>query len=514
MVCPVLRKLNRSTKERAKTVVSALNSLLKTVDKNGDQQIDAAERGALEQYVEDTYGQQWLTPLKQVLDQADADADAVLTKAEWDQYAESPAPDKASKETVMVTMSDGIRLATDIHLPAGDGPWPVILMRTPYNKDSSGHNLPGAVTVIQDHRGRFASEGWNLPFVGCGWDVYHDGKDTVDWIRRQPWCDGRVFSVGGSALGITQNYLAAAEPDGLQSQYIVVAAADLYQHAIYVGGAYRQSQVEGWVTGNKFDAETLRTYKAHPTKDRFWARFDSLDRESKINVPATHVGGWFDTFSLGTVQSYRSRQHHGGPDARGKQKLVMGPWTHGVGQPIKIRDDTFPNHDVPGRYTTGDWARQTVLGEDTGYLTAPAVAYYALGDVDDPKSPGNEWRYADDWPIPCAPTSFYLHADGSLSQEPPAEHAESDSRPFVFDPDDPCPTRGGCNLVIEAGPLEQNDIEGRDDVLTFTTAPLGCADGDHGTSPSENVPRFIGRRYRFVGPHHGRLSGWKELLDD
>jgi hypothetical protein len=372
----------------------------------------------------------------------------------------------------MIPMSDGIRLATDITVPGRNGRWPVLLSRTPYNKEGKCGTSDRAVIAVQDQRGRFQSEGWNFPFVGCGWDVYQDGKDTVDWFRSQPWCNGKVFTTGGSALGITQNFMAATQPEGLSGQYIVVAAADLYRHAAYVGGAFRKSQVENWCVGNEFDPKTVDIYKAHPSYDRFWSRWDSLAKASEINVPAVHVGGWFDTFALGTVDAYRTRQHQGGPGAKGKQKLVMGPWVHGIGRAVEIAGSHFPDFNVPEAYTQDAWSL-SMIGEDDTFTNAANVAYYVMGDVTDPDAPGNQWRHADDWPVPCEPTAFYFHGDGALSTEKPSSEAKDAAHvEFAFDPNDPCPTRGGCNLCIPAGPHKQNDVEDRLDVATFTTEVL------------------------------------------
>src|SRR5262249_6356898 len=158
--------------------------------------------------------------------------------------------------------SDGVRLATDIYRPEGAGPFPVILTRTPYHRtrsDGFARALvrQGYAFVAQDMRGRFESEGENLPFVGCGWGEQHDGVDTLDWIHQQPWANEKVCTVGGSAGGITQNLLAGAGPKGLTAQHISVAAASLYHDATYVGGALRKCQVENWNATNAFDPKAL-----------------------------------------------------------------------------------------------------------------------------------------------------------------------------------------------------------------------------------------------------------------
>ena len=379
------------------------------------------------------------------------------------------------RQTFMVAMSDGVKLATDVYLPAGKGPWPVVLMRTPYNKGRGGGGLArqGYVLVKQDMRGRFASEGENLPFIGCGWEGHRDGAETVAWILKQKWCNGKVGTIGGSALGITQNLLAGAAPKGLVCQHITVAAASLYHDAAYVGGAMRKSQVVGWLRGNRFDPNAMKIYDEHPAYDEWWHKYDSTRRFGEMNVAAMHVGGWFDTFSAGTVAAFVGRQHRGAKGSRGAQKLVMGPWGHGIRQSGKVGELKFPKAMMPPRYSPAAWLACHLKGRPNGADSLPAVAYYVMGDTSKSNAPGNEWRFADDWPVPCKPTAYYLHADGKLSTGMPAGIAGKGAyREYTFDPADPCPTIGGCNLNLPGGPMNQNRIEGRKDVLTFTTAPL------------------------------------------
>jgi len=383
------------------------------------------------------------------------------------------------KQTHHVAMSDGVKLATDVHLPPGKGPFPVILSRTPYNKNRGGAGWAtrrGYAVVAQDMRGRFASEGENMPFIGCGWVDHRDGADTVAWVRKQKWCNGKVGTTGGSALGITQNLMAGAEPEGLVCQYITVAAASLYHHATYVGGALRASQVQVWLRNNRFSPKALKMFIDHPTYDAFWHKYDSTRKHSRMTQPAVHCGGWFDTFSQGTVDSFVGRQTRGGPGAKGNQKLVMGPWGHGRRADGRVGELRFPNSRMPAKYSSAAWFDYWLKGKATGVKDAPAVAYYVMGDASAGaagKAPGNEWRYADAWPVPAKPTPYYFHMGGGLSAIKPGVVAGRPScRTYTFDPARPCPTVGGCNLVLPKGPMNQNKIEGRDDVVTFTTAPL------------------------------------------
>ena len=381
-----------------------------------------------------------------------------------------------TSKTFMVEMGDGVHLATDVVLPPmGEGPWPAVLSRTPYGRTQGGAPqvaaMLGYAAVSQDMRGRFDSEGENLPFIGCGWVQYRDGAETVDWVRSQPWSNGKVGTLGGSAGGITQNLLAAAAPEGLVCQYIVVAAANLYTDAAYPGGALRKEQVENWTRGHKFDPKAMEVWREHPAMDEYWDRLDSTRRHDRMNCPAVHVGGWFDTFSQGTIDAFVGRQEHGAEGARGTQKLVMGPWTHGGMNRAKQGALTFPGAKPPPQYDMLLWFAHHLKGEDNAAAHAPPVAYYTMGDCDDAEASGNAWQFAKAWPVPATATPTYFHEDGSLSREKPAGQGET-SRAYTFDPAAPCPTLGGRNLTIPAGPQDQRPIEGRDDVLTFTSRPL------------------------------------------
>ena len=381
------------------------------------------------------------------------------------------------RQTVMVPMSDGAKLATDIYMPDGKGPFPVILARTPYGRTTDFTAMiasaVGFVGIVQDMRGRFGSEGENLPFIGCGWEEPHDGADTVAWILKQEWCSGKIGTTGGSAGGITQNLLAGAAPKGLAAQYIVVAAANLYTDAAYVGGALRKEQVEGWTATNKFSPKAMQAWRDHPSLDPYWQRFDSTAKFAVMDAPAIHVGGWFDTFSQGTIDEFVGRQARGGPGARGRQKLVMGPWTHGRLGGGKQGDLDFHGSGLPKPYDQVRWFNCLLKGDDNGILKEPAVAYYVMGDAGDSKAPGNQWRYADAWPVPCTETPYYFHKDGTLGPARP-EAAGPEAAEYTFDPADPCPTLGGRNLNVPAGPKDQRPVEARKDVVSFTTDALAA----------------------------------------
>jgi putative CocE/NonD family hydrolase len=193
-------------------------------------------------------------------------------------------------------MRDGTRLATDVYLPAkGDGPWPTLLVRTPYNKNPYNYEFgslatQGYAVVVQDMRGRFASEGLGLAFLDCGGGERQDGVDTIRWMVAQKWCDGKVGTLGASAMGITQNMLAGAAPSNLVAQYILVAAGSLYHHAAYTSGALRLALTMGWLLDTGYDPANVWLTALHPMYDEHWRRLDAIADAGKANVPAVaHV---------------------------------------------------------------------------------------------------------------------------------------------------------------------------------------------------------------------------------
>lgn len=381
------------------------------------------------------------------------------------------------KETQLVEMSDGIRLATDIYRPEGRRPWPVLLVRTVYSRnaahvprDAESRTKEGWVLVIQDTRGRFDSEGANHAFEADGWAGHHDGADTLAWIRRQPWCNGQVATGGASALGITQLLLAGKGAQPIATQHIVVGAPNLYD-IVYRQGVFRRSMIEDWLKGTGFAPEMLSLWTKHSSYDAYWEKRNLEGRYDSIGTPALHYGGWFDIFTQGTIDSYIGYNDHGGRGARGKQRLLMGPWTHAVGS-AQAGDLSFPDaNKAPTKARhLGDWINFKVKGVDRGIASDPPVIYYVMGDTSDPRAPGNFWRGANRWPRPDArPTPFYLHADRALTTAKPLE---AGSLSYVHDPADPVPTVGGPWLTLPAGPKDQAIVEARPDVLVFTSEPL------------------------------------------
>ena len=384
--------------------------------------------------------------------------------------------------TVEVPMRDGTKLATDVYLPSGTPPWPTLLIRTPY-----GRGLPAEVArdyasvdlavVVQDMRGRGDSFGTDSVYHSDGDGTLQDGYDTFQWIREQSWAYGTIASFGGSALGIVQYLQAASDPPGLVAMHPAAAVADLYDDIYFPGGVFRHQLVVQWLI-DQGSSSYLEQIEAHPYVDAFWDPVQTSDRLDVVKVPALHLGGWYDIFTQGTIDAFSRYQHQAGPGARGRQKLVMGPWTHDRFHKQQQGQLRFPPQAKHAPYPAGD-VLNTLLDEALGtrwdtvadnYDAIPPVQYYVMGDVDDPAAPGNQWRTVPDWPPQAGRVRLHLQAANGLNERCPPE-AEAVSS-YRYDPAHPVPTVGGANLYVDAGPYDQRVIEDRNDLVVFSTEVL------------------------------------------
>lgn len=369
----------------------------------------------------------------------------------------------------MVEMRDGVHLATDVYVPIRLlNPHGSVLIRTPYDKNlirliGTLWAREGWPIIIQDTRGRFRSEGIDTVFR----DDHTDGADTLEWIAQQRWSNGKIATFGGSALGINQYLMAGANPPHLACQYIQVATPNLYHHAIYQGGQFRKEMIELWLTLQE-NLDKLPEIYAHEnyTLD-YWTNVTLEDKWENVNVPAIHIGGWYDCMAQGTIDGFMGYQYLGGSGAQGNSKLIMGPWTH-AGHTGEV---VYPSNskDTFSMDMFVDMIEQFTLNKGNNFDNWPTVMYYVMGDVDTDDAPGKEWRYADTWPIPHTQTKWYFNQNNALSTQPPEDnHFVS----YFYDPTNPVPTIGGQNLFIESGGYDQRPLENRDDVIVFTSSIL------------------------------------------
>ena len=385
-------------------------------------------------------------------------------------------PKVATGATELITpMRDEVKLAGNLYLPAGQGPFPCIVQRTPYGKDAMFASPAGAkkytdagyAYFVQDVRGKGRSEGFYAAFIN---DAF-DGYDTVEWMAKQDWCNGSIGITGASAMGYTSLLAATMNPPHLKAAYIVVAPSTRLTGA-YIGGAFKQKDSGDWSRGQGVSEEVIAQSASNYPASSFWDRTEIAEQRKYIDIPIYQYGGWFDIFNEGNVRNFMYLQHEGPVGARGNQKLEMGPFGHG---PLS-GDMEYPNGGGIGNAQGGAesemrWWEYWLKGVDNGIMSEPPVkAYMMAGARRGAVSPKNRWMHFGDWPPAPATTNYYLRSDGSLTTEMPRQTAAP--KVYMFDPKNPVQTIGGANLTFDRGPMDQRPIGQRQDYLRFQTAPL------------------------------------------
>lgn len=410
----------------------------------------------------------------------------------------------------VIPMRDGVRLAADVAVPDDGERHPILLVRSPYSRqslrethDPIGHARNGWAVVLQDVRGRFDSEGEFSPFH----QEIDDGADTVAWCAAQPWSDGRVAMTGASYNGATQWLAAMARPPALKALAPVVTATNYRDELFSIGGAPEHAFPAGWAfmlaatrpkiakselrsmikmaedwsallrlpPGNETLAARLPDYaRWSDLADRdYWRRIDASRAHQRIDVPAYHLGGWYDLFCEGTLNTYVGMTSSAATErARRSQRLVVGPWTHSGLFLQAAAEVDFGIHAVGAMAglpaEMWDFLAAAVEGRDV----PTGAKVFVMGE--------NRWHEFPRWPLPCEPTTFYLSAttaangvggDGTLATSAPERGCDS----WLHDPRNPVPNRGGRTLqpvLPPAGPMDQRPVEERDDVLVYTSQPL------------------------------------------
>ncbi len=403
-------------------------------------------------------------------------------------FAANPPYEVESRSEVKIPMRDGVELAANISLPKADGKFPVILARTPYGKGDAKGGMGrvlasrGYVFIGQDCRGKGTSGGQWYPFA----HDRDDGQDTHRWILKQPWCNGKLGAIGGSYVGYTQWISAPGAGDYLKAMFTLVPLVDVYDDLIYVGGAYQLQVAMGWGSGTAGSMATrkwkmedwlralplctwdnaigqtipyLRDWVAHPQYGDYWKPMSLRGRHKDITTPIYTAGGWYDLYSKSVfehVNAVRKRTPK-------HQHLLMGPWVHGINKNRKVGDVDFGEGSlVKLDETQNKWFDHWLKDEKTDVDTWPPFRIFVMGR--------NQWRDEQEWPLRRTRfTAHYFHSDKRLSTSKPGDEPADK---FVYDPDDPVPTMGGCNLGGVSGPRDQREVEKRNDILVFTSEPL------------------------------------------
>jgi len=382
------------------------------------------------------------------------------------------------QDSVGVPMRDSVKLGTDLYFPSSSGPpWPALMQRTPYGRYWDEATITyitdvlGYTLIVQNLRGYGDSGGEPLVFFSDGWGTLQDGYDAIEWVAAQTWSNDRIGMIGASAHGMTQYFAAGARPPHLVCAAPMVAGPSMYYHAAFTGGEFRKALVETWLAGLG-TPWLIDSVANHPDYDSLWSVIDLGARWDSVSYPLYHISGWYDMFTDGQLVAFselNARFHN--------QKLFVGPWGHGSWNSRYQGDLVYPANaamsDADFWAMIFNWYNHWI--KDTTVQTGPRVKYYLMGDCDDPDTTRwNRWVEADTWPPPgCQPRNYYFLTSGALDTIPPAVPAAYDS--FVYDPSDPSPSYGGREYIGLAhgyGPIDQNPVEGRADVLLYSTPVL------------------------------------------
>jgi len=384
-------------------------------------------------------------------------------------------------ETVRVEMDDGVFLATDIYLPKGEGKFPTTLVRTPYNKSHpSAKNLAkllseqGIALVTQDCRGRLDSEGIFYAFK----NDRQDGLVTLEWLRSQPWSNGKV----GGALGSYNGYTQLAVADKLDVVLDIVSCANMYD-LICPGGLYSLETVHNWAfnmdskESNGLSPDAIKksywtlpleeaTTQAYGRKGQFvndWLKHETYDaywrKQDYRNISHATTfsfAGWYDIFLMGQIADFEALT----PAVKSKSRLVIGPWAHG-------------QHEIKNDF--GDSAKALNFEDLSLKLLATTLKGGAPGELfTTPLSDArynlfimekNEYFPSDIWPPnEVRTTEYHLTGEGMLSTEIPTNGGALE---YAYNPADPYPSKGGTVLGTPAGQADQRANESRTDQLVF-----------------------------------------------
>jgi hypothetical protein len=393
-------------------------------------------------------------------------------------------------------MRDGCELAADVHLPDGlTGPVPAMVTGTPYDKSFDGNREyrdAGIASVVFDVRGRGKSEGIWHPFEKDG----EDGHDVVEWVARQPWCDGEVGISGLSYGGWIVWATIAERPPHLRAAISTSAAGRWQEELPYTYGcfwlyfAYWFARVRRRVVEHGRDIRPILAtlpvgdigkelnvsgpgwdeLMEHDSLDALWAgrRWDGA---YDFDVPCLHVTGWHDREDIqGAFHHYEQMLDHS--PARDSQWLIVGPWSHFS---CRYPSDEYDGVPSPGGAIDmsslhSRFLRRFLTGEENGFEEMPHVMLYDPGAA--------RWVAGKAWQEDTTHEWLYLAADGVLSSDPPAPGADE----YLYDPGRP----NGLTFDVNAGlwepPLDLAELVDQDGVLSWATQTLDHDVTIHGWS--------------------------------
>ena len=419
---------------------------------------------------------------------------------------QGPPPDATVENNVAVPMRDGVVLRANIWRPRADGKFPVLIYRTPYNKDEAAKSYStfrraverGYVVVMQDVRGRYASDGEFWPYENEG----RDGYDTIEWAARQPWSNGEIGTFGLSYPGAVQWLAAVEHPPHLKAMVPAMTFSS-GRNFFYSGGVFDLSWPY-WIWANIAPDIRVRkklpgpkTYKEavaqwpqvqekvvrtlplsameelkdvapfyyewlqHPPEDRYWDFAEIRGKYDGVNAAVLNLSGWYDeaygpegawTNFAGLAQARKGQPL--------RTALLIGPWVHGVSSTASTKSgerEFGPSARIDYDEVVLRWMDHYLRGIDNGVNREPAIRLYLMG--------ANQWREYTSWPPRVQQQSWYLQPRRQLTTKAPEGNSFTE---FLSDPAAP---------VVDPNPLysgahDYRALAERSDVVVFDSDPL------------------------------------------
>lgn len=417
-----------------------------------------------------------------------------------------PTPPRILRN-IRVPMRDGLTLATDIYLPPEDGCYPVVLLRTAYNRTlyyDPYFPQHGMVLLAQDCRGRYDSEGEHVPFVAEA----DDGADTLAWLGAQPWCNGRIGMFGDSYLGAVQFAVAPSGNPLLAALNVRFMSGDCWKRAYYIDGVFSLALTWSWLCFEcasrvsqaallpRFDVQALlrhlplltldeasglaplpayHDYVTHNHYDELWQTLNiRASQVSRYRAPMLLTAGWYDNYAADSCATFQALRAQAPTEAlRESHRLLIGPWTHGINGSATLGEVDFGPAALAENEHSYRWLDGLLHGKAPADVLPAPVRLFVMG--------ANTWRDEQEWPLARTRyTEYYLQPGGALAPQPPDTGAARDY--YTYDPADPMPTLGGNHSVgpynpglyelALPGPYDQRPLEARPDMLVYTSEPL------------------------------------------
>ncbi len=413
---------------------------------------------------------------------------------------------------VPVTMRDGVVLRADIHRPDQGGPYPVLVLRTPYSKtrNVSHYVKAGYIVVYQDARGRYASDGEWESFIRFKTHDAEDGYDTVEWAARLPGANGKVGTFGASYNAFLQWRLAPLRPPSLVAMsahsiparytdlegpgtirpgrrmhwWVVSMAPEMRRRSGREGTHERSKELQRWNNGDSTkwlhtlpwlelpraafeeEAEFVQNWLRNPHRDP-WKLQEAVH---EIAVPNLNVIGWYDHCNGNMLLDKTMFSEAKTQIARTGSRTIIGPWAHAGRGSTRCGNINFgPNAKIGMAALQIQWFDYWLKGKQNGIDKTAPVRIFVMGD--------NQWRDEKTWPLARTKEKVLYIASGGKANTPTGDGTLVAEKPsllgsdqYVYDPEDPVPSLHGPALVAVA--TDRRPLADRQDILVYQTQPL------------------------------------------